>query len=151
MKKVLMGLCAATVLAVSGLGAMADSHVGKKGVNAFRACFGTATTGHIVGAPSLTLQLVVDSMPKKTATGSGKVSWGSVGPAFKPIDVEVSGPWYFMCTMTDCNIRYDFQSPPGAPGLKGSLVMDNWGSPGKATYEFQGGPGPVTQPMAVCN
>ncbi|MEG3617176.1 DUF1842 domain-containing protein [Magnetovibrio sp. PR-2] len=151
MFKSVTGLALALVIGATGSAALADGHGGKTGVNAFRACYGTATNGHVVGAPSLNLQMVVDNMPDKKAMGTGTVTWASVGPNFKPIKTEVKGPWYFMCTMKSCSVRWDFKSAPGAPGLEGSLVAPNWGAPGTARYEFKGGPGTVVQPMAVCN
>lgn len=122
-----------------------------KGINAFRACYDSAL-GAMPGAPVLKISVVVGpAQPEGKAVGKGTVTWGSVGPSFKPIDVEISGPWYFMCTMKSCAIRYDFSSPPGAPGLKGSLVAPNWGAPGTFQYEFKGGTGEVKQSAAVCN
>lgn len=124
---------------------------GKKGVNAFRACYQSAIPEGMTGAPVLNIKIVVDSQPEHKASGKGMVTWASVGPNFKPIDVAIKGPWYFMCTMTSCSIRFDFASAPGAKGLKGMLVVPNWGAPGTFKYEFQGGSGMVEQTAAVCN
>lgn len=151
MKKLSRG----TVLSLLALSipaiAVAAEDKASKGVNAFRACYDSAP-GNKVGAPALKINVVVDSQPDGgKATGKGTVTWASVGPSFKPIDAQISGPWYFMCTMKSCSIRFDFASAPGARGLKGMLVMPNWGAPGTFQYEFEGGSGQVEQKAAVCN
>lgn len=120
-----------------------------KEVNAFKACYSTAKAKP--GAPVLKLDVVVDSAPERKAVGMGTVNWGSLGPAFKPIKAQISGPWYFMCTMKSCSLRFDFSSAPGARGLKGMLVVPNWGVPGVLKYEFEGSHGEVEQKAAVCN
>lgn len=136
-------------LPVSGIAATATEET--KGVKAFRACYESAIPTGMVGAPVLNIKMVVDAQPEQKASGKGTVTWGSVGPSFKPIDVPVQGPWYFMCTMKSCSIRLDFSSAPGARGLKGMLVVPNWGAPGTFKYEFEGGSGVVEQKAAVCN
>lgn len=115
------------------------------GVNVFRACFETAKSG-MVGAPTLNLKLLVADMPAKKAIGSATVNWGSIKD-FKPINTTVEGPWYYMCTMKSCTIRYDF----AGDGLQGMLVTDSWGAPGTFIYHFKGGRGEVKQKAAVCN
>ncbi len=127
-----------------------QSEEATKGVNAFRACYETSLEKGIVGAPILNIKVVV-SEDTKTAEGTATVKWASVGPAFKEINSPIKGPWYFMCTMTSCKIRFDFSSAPGARGVKGMLVTDNWGAPGLFKYEFEGGPDGVEQKAAVCN
>jgi hypothetical protein len=119
-----------------------------KGVKAFRACYESSIPQGMVGAPTQKIEVVVDEQPKRKATGKAKVTWGSVGPSFKPIECKISGPWYFMCTMTSCSIRYDYTC---AKGVKGMLVAPNWGAPGKFVYTFPGGSGTVEQDAAVCN
>lgn len=130
-------------------GVMAAEEAASKEVSAFKACYSSAKKTK-PGAPVLKVDLVVESAPDRKAAGKGMVTWGSVGPAFKPIDVPISGPWYFMCTMESCSLRLDFSSAPGARGLKGMLVVPNWGLPGRFEYEFDGGHGKVTQKAFVC-
>lgn len=122
-----------------------------KGVKAFRSCYESSIPTGMVGAPVLNIKVVVEEQPGRKASGKGTVTWGSVGPAFKPIDVAIKGPWYFMCTMKSCSIRFDFTSAPGARGLKGMLVVPNWGAPGTFKYEFAGSSGTVEQAAAVCD
>ncbi|AGA90865.1 protein of unknown function (DUF1842) [Thioflavicoccus mobilis 8321] len=151
MKGIFSGMMAlAVALSASSVAAPASDHA-EKGVNAFRVCYASSVPKGMTGAPELTIKVVVDNQPEKKATGKGMVSWGSVGPSFEPIDVEIEGPWYFMCTMESCAIRFDFSSAPGAKGLEGMLVAPNWGSPGKFKYQFEGGSGEVEQDAAVCN
>lgn len=144
MHKSIFGVLAPLAIFTCGSEVMAESH-DLQGVNVFRACFETANSG-MVGAPTLNLKLLVASMPDKKAVGSGVVTWGSVKD-FKTINTTVEGPWYYMCTMKSCSIRYDFSGD----GLQGMLVTDNWGSPGTFIYHFKGGPGEVKQKAAVCN
>ncbi|MBP0017031.1 MAG: hypothetical protein J7647_05660 [Cyanobacteria bacterium SBLK] len=118
--------------------------------DSFRACYGSDIPMGLVGAPELTIHVQV-SESEEMAKGYGTVTWASVGPSFEPIDSPIEGPWFWMCTMDDCNFRFDFSSVPGARGLRGMLVAPDWGSPGTFIYEFEGGPGPVKQPAAVCN
>ncbi|MBK1710164.1 MULTISPECIES: DUF1842 domain-containing protein [Marichromatium] len=117
----------------------------EKGVNAFRACYGSDIPPGMTGAPELTIEVVVDSQPEHKAMGTGKVTWGSV-QGFAPIETEISGPWYYMCTMDACSIRFDFSGE----GLDGMLVATNWGSPGTFKYSFNDGD-PVEQKAMVCN
>ncbi|MCU7924355.1 MAG: DUF1842 domain-containing protein [Candidatus Thiodiazotropha sp. (ex Dulcina madagascariensis)] len=144
MYKFFYGIFTALTMLATSSAAMADSHE-LKDVGVFRACFETEPS-KIVGAPTLNLKLLVSSMPTKNAFGSGKVSWGSVKD-FKGINTTVEGPWYYMCTMDSCAIRFDFKGQ----GLQGMLVTDGWGSPGTFIYHFKGGPGEVKQKAAVCN
>jgi hypothetical protein len=118
------------------------------GVKAFRACYESSIPPGTVGAPTQKIEIVVDERPKHKAAGTATVNWGSVGPSFKPISCKIHGPWYFMCTMKSCSIRYDYTC---AKGVKGMLVVQNWGAPGKFVYTFPGGPGTVEQDAAVCN
>ncbi len=135
----------------SATSAAAEEMKETKGVKAFRACYESSIPQGVVGAPVLNIKVVVEEQPKHKASGKGTVTWASVGPSFKPIDVAIKGPWYFMCTMKSCSIRFDFASAPGARGLKGMLVVPNWGAPGTFKYEFAGGTGTVEQAAAVCN
>lgn len=154
MDRVTKGITAASILILaSGIATMAlseESGQSTKGVNAFRACYETSIAKGVVGAPILNIKVVV-SEDNKTAEGTATVKWGSVGPAFKDFESPIRGPWYFMCTTKSCKIRFDFESAPGAKGVKGMLVSDNWGSPGTFEYEFAGGAGVVKQDAAVCN
>lgn len=127
-----------------------ESGKATKGVTAFRACYETALEKGVVGAPTLNIKVVV-SEDSKMAEGMGTIKWASPGPAFKGFESPIKGPWYFMCTMKSCKIRFDFSSAPGAKGIKGMLVTDNWGAPGTFEYEFAGGSGVVKQKAAVCN
>ena len=123
----------------------------EQGVHAFKACYETNTEG-MVGAPVLNIKVIVDSKPKKMATGKGIVTWPSVGPDFETIKVPVEGAWYDMCTNDSCNVEFKFSSPSGARGLMGKLKdMQHWGSPGKFEYEFDGSKGMVEQAAGVCN
>jgi hypothetical protein len=116
-----------------------------EGVNVFRACFETSKSD-MVGAPKLNLKLLVANMPSKKAVGSATVTWGSVRD-FKTINTTIDGPWYYMCTMDSCSLRYDFSGD----GLQGILVSESWGAPGTFIYHFKGGPGEVKQKASVCN
>jgi hypothetical protein len=155
MNRIVKGITASSLFILSTLGtAVASSQEGAeqatKGINAFKVCYGTELEKGVVGAPELTIKAVVTENPKM-AEGTGAIKWASPGPAFKDFESPVKGPWYFMCTMKSCKIRFDFSSPPGAKGIKGMLVIDNWGSPGTFEYEFAGSPGVVKQKAAVCN
>ncbi len=155
MDRVVKGITASSLLILSTIGtAFASSHgepgQATKGVNAFRACYGTVPEKGVVGAPMLTIKVVV-SEDKKMAEGTATVKWSSPGPAFKEIESPIKGPWYFMCTMKSCKIRFDFSSAMGAKEVKGMLISDNWGSPGTFEYEFAGGSGVVKQNAGVCN
>jgi hypothetical protein len=124
----------------------------KPGFDAFRACYTSDIPAGMTGAPVLTLRdVVVVVQPEQTAKGTGTVEWGSVGPGFKPIKSQISGPWDWMCTMKSCSFGFKFSSAPGAQGLKGTLVAPNWGHPGTFIYEFEGGQGPVEQKAKPCN
>ncbi len=154
MDRVVKGISASLVFLLSSsiatTAASEESAQAKKGVDAFRACYETVLDKGVVGAPTLNIKVVVSEDPKM-AEGTGSIKWASPGPAFKDFESPIKGPWYFMCTMSSCKIRFDFSSAPGAKGIKGMLVSDNWGSPGVFEYEFAGGSGVVKQKAAVCN
>ena len=150
MNKISSGITALlVVLSATSIAAVASEEA-KKGVHAFKACYESSIPKGMTGAPVLNIKIVVDSKPEEKASGMGTVTWASVGPAFKPIESPIEGPWYYMCTMTSCSIRFDFSNAPGAKSLKGMLVAPNWGSPGTFKYEFEGGPGVVEQDAVVC-
>ena len=149
MKKTISGVIVSLfLLSASSMTALASGQA-EKGADAFRACYETSLEKGVVGAPVLNIKIVVDE-PDKRASGMGVVKWASV-KSFKTIKAPIDGPWYFMCTSTSCEIRFDFSSAPGAKDLKGMLVVHNWGSPGTFKYEFEGSPGYITQDAAVCN
>lgn len=150
MNLVTKGITASVILLLSISYASANSGKATKGIHAFRACYATAPDKQRIGAPTLEIHVVVNEK-HKMAEGTATVKWASTGPAFKSFKSPIKGPWYFMCTMKSCKIRFDFSSAPGAKGVKGMLVSDNWGSPGSFEYEFKGGPGTVRQKAAVCN
>ncbi|MBK1700672.1 DUF1842 domain-containing protein [Thiococcus pfennigii] len=151
MKGIFGGTAALAAAFLMASGATLASDPAGDGVESFRACYATSVPAGMTGAPELTIDLVVAVQPEKTANGTGTVTWGAVGPAFDPIEVEIEGPWYYMCTMDSCAMRLDFASAPGAKGLHGMLVAPNWGSPGKFKYEFEGGTGEVEQDAVVCD
>jgi hypothetical protein len=154
MNKLLPSMGALSIfLATAGMPAAADEALqpGMDAFDAFNACYKSVSPPKKIGEPVLTIDVVVTVKPKQEASGTGKVEWPSVGPAFTPIDAPISGPWYWMCTNTSCAFRFDFSSAPGAPGLKGMLVAPNWGEPGTFVYEFEGGPGEVKQDAVPCD
>jgi hypothetical protein len=113
-------------------------------------CYESVSEKSVVGAPTLNIKIVVSEDPK-IAEGVGTIKWPSLGPAFKDFESPIKGPWYFMCTMKSCRIRFDFSSAPGAKAIKGILVLDDWGAPGTFEYKFAGSPGVIKQQAAVCN
>jgi hypothetical protein len=151
MKNLSLKAVASLLILVAPAYALAADEVATKGVNAFKACYGSANATKSAGAPTIQIDVVVDSAPEQKATGKATVNWGSVGPSFKPIEAPISGPWYSMCTMKSCSIRFDFTSAPGAREVKGMLVIPNWGAPGIFKYEFDGKKGEVEQKATVCN
>jgi hypothetical protein len=55
----------------------------------------------LLGAPQLTLDILVDTVNKSVVGGSTVYQ---ATPNFEPIISQISGEWSYMCTMDSCNI-----------------------------------------------